>query len=417
VPVRLPYSAPERIENRAWGGPADIFALGAVAFELVTGQRIAGPGAPSLWADNVPGADVNALSDVFGRALALEPSARFASASDLVDALRPILARTQVSTAVAPPATATEEASDAVLPLPAFVSGGEGQTIRYDSGQEHEDDVSADLPLIASAGSAPLFDAAADDRPGFFPARDHGEDAEPGGPFLDVRAAPPARPASNAMSGPLWSDAQPDAVSARRPFLPLIVALLVGVAGGFAWGYWTAWRAAVREVPAAAGAQVPGATSPAPPSAATTPERVEEPRVLGEGTAAPERAAPQPSTAAPRAAAEPAAPQARRERRAAQTAARATAANTRPSGEERARTRTPAATTGSLLVDSRPAGAQVSVDGQVMGTTPLTLPDVQPGAHRIVLEIPGFNQWITMARVTAGNRTRVAASLEQAQPQ
>jgi hypothetical protein len=48
-----------------------------------------------------------------------------------------------------------------------------------------------------------------------------------------------------------------------------------------------------------------------------------------------------------------------------------------------------------------------------MGTTPLTLPEVQPGAHRIVLEIPGFNQWITMVQVTAGNRMRVAASLEQ----
>jgi hypothetical protein len=226
------------------------------------------------------------------------------------------------------------------------------------------------------------------------------------------------------LSGPLWSAPQPDAVPQRRPFLPLIVALLVGVGGGFGWGYWTAWRAAAREAPAAARATVPNSPSSTVPSPATTPQRVEEPRVLGEGTTAPAaRSSRRPPADAPRAPAAPAsapakpAPaQAGSERRAAQMArqaSRPSSATTRPSGDGRVPSRAPAATTGSLVVDSRPLGAQVSVDGQVMGTTPLTLPDVQPGAHRIVLEIPGFNRWITMVQVTAGSRMRVAASLEQ----
>ncbi len=437
-PVRPPYSAPERLDDRSWGGAADIFALGAITFELVTGRRIVGPGPPSLWADSVPGADVNALSDVFGRALAMEPGARFASASDLIDALRPILARIQVPIGVpleapapdaapdAGPNTIEDDARNETDNLPVFLSGGEGRTVRYDSGGEREDDVSADLPLIAGAGSAPVFHAAADDRPGFFPPRDRDVDHEgPGGPFLDVDTASTPRTASPALSGPLWSAPQPDAVPQRRPFLPLIVALVVGVGGGFGWGYWTAWRAAAREAPATARATGPAA--PSSPSPATTPQRVEEPRVLGEGTTAPTpRSNQRPSAAGPSTAPAPAPPapakaapgQARRERRAVQApplSSGAAPATKRASGDQRVPTGTPAATTGSLLVESRPLGAQVSVDGQVMGTTPLTLPEVQPGAHRIVLEIPGFNQWITMVQVTAGNRMRVAASLEQVQ--
>ena len=74
------------------------------------------------------------------------------------------------------------------------------------------------------------------------------------------------------------------------------------------------------------------------------------------------------------------------------------------------------ATTGSLLVDSRPVGAEVTVDGRSVGVTPVTLDDVFPGEHRVVLQIPGFNLWATTAQVKAGNQTRVAASLEQVQP-
>ena len=77
--------------------------------------------------------------------------------------------------------------------------------------------------------------------------------------------------------------------------------------------------------------------------------------------------------------------------------------------------RTPVATTGSLFIDSRPIGAEVSVDGRSIGVTPVTLDDLSPGDHRVVLRIPGFNLWATTAQVKAGSRTRVAASLEQAQ--
>jgi hypothetical protein len=60
-------------------------------------------------------------------------------------------------------------------------------------------------------------------------------------------------------------------------------------------------------------------------------------------------------------------------------------------------------------------GAEVTVDGRSIGVTPVTLDDLSPGSHRVVLQIPGFNLWATTAQVKAGSRTRVAASLEQVQ--
>ena len=73
----------------------------------------------------------------------------------------------------------------------------------------------------------------------------------------------------------------------------------------------------------------------------------------------------------------------------------------------------PESTTGVLVIESRPAGATVFVDGRRIGTTPMSLPDSSPGTHRIRLEMAGFNPWVTTADVQAGTRTRVAASLER----
>jgi hypothetical protein len=69
--------------------------------------------------------------------------------------------------------------------------------------------------------------------------------------------------------------------------------------------------------------------------------------------------------------------------------------------------------TAALIVESRPAGANVLVDGKPAGRTPLTLPEVAVGMHTISLELAGFNSWATSVRVAAGQKNRVAASLEE----
>lgn len=269
----------------------------------------------------------------------------------------------------------------------------------------------------------------------------------------------------------------------RRPYLPLAIALLVGVAAGFGWGYWTAHRALTGATVADSS---PAAVAEDAPMA-EPPVRVEDPEVIGERNLPPPTAVP-PSRAAreepPRTA--PAAPE--RQNRPAPAAAppsRATAAppvprsspgrlniRSTPAGaavrvDGRLRGRTPlvirdlplrvvrvtlqrdgyqpddrrvalsaarpaatvestltpvkaaapAETTGTLVVESRPVGATVYVDGQAIGVTPLSVSDLAPGTRRIRLQLAGFNPWVTTAQVQAGTRTRVAASLERGTPE
>jgi len=73
----------------------------------------------------------------------------------------------------------------------------------------------------------------------------------------------------------------------------------------------------------------------------------------------------------------------------------------------------PGARTGILRVESRPSGAAVIIDGRVVGTTPLQISDVEPGAHQIRLELPGHRPWSTTTTIVAGQSVRVAASLEE----
>ena len=48
--------------------------------------------------------------------------------------------------------------------------------------------------------------------------------------------------------------------------------------------------------------------------------------------------------------------------------------------------KTAVATTGDLQVRTDPSGAKVSVDGQLRGVSPLTIPSLAPGSHMVVLE-------------------------------
>ena len=65
------------------------------------------------------------------------------------------------------------------------------------------------------------------------------------------------------------------------------------------------------------------------------------------------------------------------------------------------------------VVESRPVGAKVFLDGKGLGVTPLSVPDVAVGSHVVRLEMSGYRRWSASIRVVAGERERVAASLEE----
>lgn len=96
------YMAPEQVEGSGCGKAADLYALGALALELLTGKPPYDypslnlvltavlheqPGLPSARGIAIPGIDA-----VFERALARDPKARFASGAEFIDALSRVLA-------------------------------------------------------------------------------------------------------------------------------------------------------------------------------------------------------------------------------------------------------------------------------------------------------------------------------------
>ena len=68
--------------------------------------------------------------------------------------------------------------------------------------------------------------------------------------------------------------------------------------------------------------------------------------------------------------------------------------------------------TGSLQVASRPSGAQVFVDDNLIGTTPLLLSNVAGGSRSVRIELSGYKIWTTSVQIEPSARSRVSARLE-----
>jgi hypothetical protein len=114
------YLSPEQAQGERATPASDCYGLGVVAFELLTGERpytgdsITAEASAHVHAPVPSAAERNPnlppeIDDVFRRALAKDPSERFASCAELVAALRDALAtaagRTRPIAAVAPAAT------------------------------------------------------------------------------------------------------------------------------------------------------------------------------------------------------------------------------------------------------------------------------------------------------------------------
>jgi hypothetical protein len=71
---------------------------------------------------------------------------------------------------------------------------------------------------------------------------------------------------------------------------------------------------------------------------------------------------------------------------------------------------------GSLAVDSTPPGARVTLNGTLLGTTPLQVRDLPVGSRVIRVELPDHNAWTSSIRVVANAVTRVRADLHRSAP-
>ncbi len=66
----------------------------------------------------------------------------------------------------------------------------------------------------------------------------------------------------------------------------------------------------------------------------------------------------------------------------------------------------------SLQIASEPSGAAVSVDGKVVGTTPLETLAVSPGLRSVEIKYKGFHSWTQTVEARAGDKIPLRARLE-----
>jgi len=68
----------------------------------------------------------------------------------------------------------------------------------------------------------------------------------------------------------------------------------------------------------------------------------------------------------------------------------------------------------SVLFQSEPSGAQVFVNGELVGSTPLELNDVAVGSRAIRLVAQGYQPWSGVVRTVANQQTRISVNLDRA---
>jgi len=403
APSRRPYAAPERLAGLEWDRRADIFSLAALIHELLWARRIAGTGSHAADAlTDLTGANLPALRDAFARALADASSERFGTALEFAEALAAAFPNVGIAAAAAGPAAVKRPRRGSIEP-PLVGSGNAPVSEEKPLAAEPPLREKPRLPLLdepvplpiappppPSIHGAPTADleralAAAPLNSGVSKERglmaDRVNPTEPGdlelrraeaARYRDVESAPsvaPPRPAAR----PARVEPIADTVEMRPPeFMasaleqsrsavwPLVLALVVGVAMGFAGGYGVGSR----DRTAATTASAPSPAAVEPSGRESTDVAVAEGQKTAPvgSTGGEVRTPPAPAPATPDAPVE-----------------KPVAAAPKPEPVD-----------GRLLVRSTPAGARVFVDGHEYGKTPVAVRELSPGSHRVRVVREGY---------------------------
>jgi hypothetical protein len=70
---------------------------------------------------------------------------------------------------------------------------------------------------------------------------------------------------------------------------------------------------------------------------------------------------------------------------------------------------------GSLIINSRPSGARVFLNGRSVGTTPLVLRNQAAGSRAVRVALDGYDAWSSAVQVVANTETHLRAELKAGQ--
>jgi hypothetical protein len=456
-PVRRPYTAPERIAGAQWDRRADVFSLAALAYELLWGRRLSGTGdRVGEGMTEIKGGNATGLKRVFARALDDDPANRFDTATEFAEALKTALPG--VRTAAAPvKRRPLRREIEPRLPLDIVAAPPVDAHPEFDldaanlraAEEQRFVDVEMAPSMPPESPEQLVAHHAGDPGPGLFAAP------------RTVPDTPTGPPAGMITSGP---DSLTVLDRSRSAVWPLALALMLGIVLGFAAGFgFRTMRPDAASTPAAVpapGREFTEGTVPpaAPPVASATAPDSGAKRDVAKAPAVPRpdlvgRLLIRSTPAGARvfvddrdvgrtpAAVRDVAVGAHRvrvvhdgyvtqERSVTISRKRPTQALTiglkRPPTAKNMKVapaavprpaaapqRTIAGVGGALVVDSRPEGAKVFLDGKLVGTTPMSLPSIAAGEHTVRLEREGYKNWSSTLRVAGPGQNRVTASLER----
>jgi len=454
VPFRPPYSAQD--------APSDMYSLAAIAFEAISGRRLSESNLVELEHERGP-----EISRVFAASVAANPELRPTRARDFASALRE--ASAHIASAFA------SDAAPADRPLaPAFTSDA----------APADRPLAPDAPLAPFAPDAPLAPFAPDaPLAPLAPDAPLAADAVTRGPEPDFKPEPEQQ--KHAPQFPASWSAQPPAVFQQSPvfhevkgprrFFSILVISVIVVWIALAYFFITGRRSTpptaakdTKTTVAETTVELPASAQPAQtaqPAAPAAPSNAPETRATNAPPPPPMPSRPAAGvTAKPparssvkavrgnllirstpanadvavngeprgktpitmrdlplgsytiRIAREGYAPEERRVQLTSQRATAAMSFSLRPAPPRSATASSGPAVAngvGSISVQSRPSGARVSVNNRLVGTTPLTIPDMPAGSATVRIEMDGYQTWATTIHVNAGEPARVNASLDR----
>jgi hypothetical protein len=394
APVRRPYSAPERVEGGEWGSAADVFALGAISWELLTGRRITGAASGS----QLPGDDRGApagvrrlLAGPLARALAEDPSVRYPNALAFARALEAAADGEEERDIWedAPVAPAKRERERAARIQPSLVDAIEADA------DEDASPAEVAKPVVAVEPVKPVETARVAEPVDIEPVELETDQAVADIDRIDrLDGYEPAdvqlEPVPTATSGPvLFTEEHPSmpvhVATVDRPrlsALPFALVLVAGLLVGFVAGY-------------AVGTRGQANGDPTPSTSEEVPTAAPDPAPGGGQAYSEEKIAEAPSASANAAADKP--------------------ASSAPPPAERA----PAAARGTIVVRSTPSNAGVIVDGEWRGRSPLTLEDLPFGKHTIRIVHQGYvaeNTSVALSAEDSLGEVNVSLAREASRP-
>jgi len=424
------YMSPEQAMGEKLDGRSDIFSLGVVAFEMLSGQQpFPGPNVTSILyklvhVDPVEPAnlEMNGLvpdrwREVFRKVLAKKPENRYPTASAFVQDLEYCLGSWfagigDQETASLP---AAEESTVRLAQVAGPDPAGPPSSAATLSGEEEGEETLVLAPALAEEVETVLLPPVAGSGP---PANEPPPTILLSPPAASQTLPPEPTVRAQARTEPGLTKA---AVSRPRPRRGVpagwvlggagaVLALALGIVG---WAFWQGWRPAEPVVEPTAPIVEPLASpvaTPVPPPLTTGTIRIEsEPpgaRVRVDGEARGET--PLLLSDLPFGS-----HKVRLDLRGYESRSLdVTLGAASPSAEVRlALARPAAASSGAADIASTPAGASVSVDGRPAGVTPLAGLKLKPGRHRLELSLQGHETWAGTVEVAAGETGRVDVRL------